>query len=619
MRKLTYIFVLLALMFAATLNAQTREIWINEDFSETTFPPTGWTISENAANWSRFQGANAGGTAPEARFSWEPEFNGTSYLISPVFDTTDETSVYVDFDHFADWYATPFTIGLATRSSGGAWNVVYSQNPTANVGPQRKSVLVNNADVGSSTFQFALYFSGNSYNIDYWYIDNIKLYTPFEWDLAVTETPGTEQFEAGTPIIPNCVVKNMGMSGLSPIVSLSVFQGQTLIQTYPEQTFNTLPGGQSQAVEFGVFVPQAENELYRFVFGVSSLEDVVDADLTNNTKEKAINTWTIAKQNVLLEIGTGGWCPYCPGAAMAADQFVEDNYNVAVIENHNGDPYATDTSDGRNAYYGISGYPTGVFDGLLSYVGGNNTTSVFPSYLPLYQQRANIKTPLSISIYGTSNELAYTTTAQINKLANLAYPNLVLHLAITESHIPYSWQGQSEFNFVNRMMVPDLNGTSINLQNAPLGLMNIPFNFNIGSTWDMFNCEIVVWVQNLDTKEVLQTHKVALLDLPNHPVSGNDPSAPGLQTALLGNYPNPFNPSTTISFTVQDFSPVSIDIYNQKGQRVKTLLNESKAAGAYSVTWNGTDDSNRSVASGIYYFKMNAGKYSSTKKMILMK
>jgi hypothetical protein len=44
---------------------------------------------------------------------------------------------------------------------------------------------------------------------------------------------------------------------------------------------------------------------------------------------------------------------------MAADDFVDEGYNVAVIENHNGDPYATDISDGRNAYYGISGYPTG--------------------------------------------------------------------------------------------------------------------------------------------------------------------------------------------------------------------------------------------------------------------
>ncbi|MCB5229414.1 MAG: hypothetical protein LHW44_05055 [Candidatus Cloacimonetes bacterium] len=52
---------------------------------------------------------------------------------------------------------------------------------------------------------------------------------------------------------------------------------------------------------------------------------------------------------------------------------------------------------------------------------------------------------------------------------------------------------------------------------------------------------------------------------------------------------------------------------------MKTLVNDAKAAGTYTVVWNGTDNSNRSVSSGVYYYKMNAGKYSSTRKMILMK
>ncbi len=425
--------------------------------------------------------------------------------------------------------------------------------------------------------------------------------------------------EAGTAISPSCVVKNVGLNSLTPSVSLSVYQNETLLTTYPDQVFPSLNYGQTQTVEFASFNPSVANELYRFVYSISSLEDVVDGDLTNNTKEKAVNTWTGGKQNVLLEIGTGGWCQYCPGAAMAADDFVDEGYNVAVIENHNGDPYATDISDGRNAYYGISGYPTGIFDGLLAYVGGSNTTSVFPSYFPLYEQRAPIKTPIALSMYGTNDELNYAVTVQINKLANLAYQNLVLHFAITESNIQYSWQGQTEMNFVNRDMIPGLSGTPVNLKDAPLGIMNVPLNFSIGSTWDMFYCELVAFVQNLDTKEVLQTFKVALLDLPTDPVSGSDPAVPGLKTELLGNFPNPFNPETTLRYSLKEAGQVSLEIYNAKGQKVKTLVNDRKTAGIQNETWNGTDDHNQPVASGIYYFKLNAGKYSSTKKMILMK
>ncbi len=91
-------------------------------------------------------------------------------------------------------------------------------------------------------------------------------------------------------------------------------------------------------------------------------------------------------------------------------------------------------------------------------------------------------------------------------------------------------------------------------------------------------------------------------------------------TILNGNYPNPFNPETTISFSVvQTSSLVNLEIYNLKGQKIKTLVNEVLSAGSHSVVWNGTDDKGKSVASGVYLYKMRTGNYVSSKKMILMK
>jgi hypothetical protein len=102
-------------------------------------------------------------------------------------------------------------------------------------------------------------------------------------------------------------------------------------------------------------------------------------------------------------------------------------------------------------------------------------------------------------------------------------------------------------------------------------------------------------------------------------VSNDDPGIPGLVTELRGNYPNPFNPETTISYSLKEATPVSIGIYNVKGQLVRTLVSEAKEAGSHSVVWNGRDNDNRSVSSGVYFYKMSAGKYSSTRKMIMMK
>ncbi|MEN6444872.1 MAG: carboxypeptidase regulatory-like domain-containing protein [Candidatus Cloacimonas sp.] len=99
----------------------------------------------------------------------------------------------------------------------------------------------------------------------------------------------------------------------------------------------------------------------------------------------------------------------------------------------------------------------------------------------------------------------------------------------------------------------------------------------------------------------------------------NDPEVPVVATALHNNYPNPFNPETTISYSVKEAGPVTLQVYNVKGQLVKTLIKGIQEPGNHTIVWNGTDNNGRSVSSGVYYYKMQAGKYSSTKKMIMMK
>jgi hypothetical protein len=90
-------------------------------------------------------------------------------------------------------------------------------------------------------------------------------------------------------------------------------------------------------------------------------------------------------------------------------------------------------------------------------------------------------------------------------------------------------------------------------------------------------------------------------------------------TALHGNYPNPFNPETSIRFDLKENSKVTIDVYNIKGQRIATVAERSFNAGRHNVTWKGTDNNGNSVASGVYFYKMNCGTYTKTRKMILMK
>ena len=89
---------------------------------------------------------------------------------------------------------------------------------------------------------------------------------------------------------------------------------------------------------------------------------------------------------------------------------------------------------------------------------------------------------------------------------------------------------------------------------------------------------------------------------------------------LLTNYPNPFNPTTTISFSIPNESNISISIYNIKGQKIKSLVTESFETGNHSIVWNGDDESGKAVSSGVYLYKLSVnGVTDIIKKCMLLK
>jgi flagellar hook assembly protein FlgD len=104
---------------------------------------------------------------------------------------------------------------------------------------------------------------------------------------------------------------------------------------------------------------------------------------------------------------------------------------------------------------------------------------------------------------------------------------------------------------------------------------------------------------------------------------GNDTSVENeiIPTKMeLSNYPNPFNPSTTIEFSIQNNSNVELSIFNIKGQKIKSLLNDQITSGEHSIVWNGEDDSGKKASSGVYLYKLHVnGRIELTKKCLLLK
>lgn len=227
-------------------------------------------------------------------------------------------------------------------------------------------------------------------------------------------------------------------------------------------------------------------------------------------------TFSIAQQVprnlVVLEIGTGTWCPFCPSASNGADDLLENGYSVAVIKYHSGDVFANVYSQSRVAYYNISGFPTAFFDGMAPISGGGGASqTMFPQYSARVNQRMAVNSSFTIDVEGSHTCLTdFTAQVTLNKVATNNSSNLRLHAVLTEKNIPYPWQGLQEVNHACRMMVPNQFGTLVSFAGG--NTQEHSLAFNVDPEWVFENLELVVFLQDQSTREIFQGTKIMLSD-----------------------------------------------------------------------------------------------------------
>ncbi len=298
----------------------------------------------------------------------------------------------------------------------------------------------------------------------------------------------------------------------------------------------------------------------------------------------AANAQSVQRNVVVLEIGTGTWCQYCPGASNAADQLIAEGKNVAVIENHNGDVYANVFSNTRNNYYALTGYPTGNFDGTVNYPGGQAcpTGNIYSTYLPMYNSSYAVPSPITLCFSGSNTGNTYTINVSVTKLNTYTGNDLRLQLVLTESHIPVSWQGcMTEVNFVNRLMTPDVNGTAVSFASNTTQLYTLTFQKD--PSWDASHCELVAFVQDNTTKEIFNAVKSPLNSMPSSAFALNDFSA----SVTSGCAP------LSVDFSTTQASNVTYHWSFESGTpATSTLANPTVSyttSGSYNVTLTGTN------------------------------
>ncbi len=236
------------------------------------------------------------------------------------------------------------------------------------------------------------------------------------------------------------------------------------------------------------------------------------------------------RQMVLSEDFTSTLCTYCPGAAMGMDDLLSHGKLCAVVCSHSlgmgADPYANTYSEARNAMYGVSAFPSVSFDAIHGYVGGNHTTSLYSTYLPLYNECIALSSPVTMSMSVTNSNLNYTVVITLTKTDAISSTNNVLYFFVTQSHISYNWEGQNHLEHVNRLMVPDANGTAVDFTSG--NVQTVTLNFAMDSSWPLGDCEFIAAFQDMDAGQgvmpgtsgypltefkVYQTIKRAVIDL----------------------------------------------------------------------------------------------------------
>jgi hypothetical protein len=295
---------------------------------------------------------------------------------------------------------------------------------------------------------------------------------------------------------------------------------------------------------------------------------------------------------VLYEIHTGTWCGYCPGAAMGADDMVENGHNVAIIEYHNGDEWATADCLERETYYSVGAFPTTMFDGLNKMEGGSATISLYPDYLYAYNQR--YPTP---SVYDMNMTVVMTGATTFTATVDIAETNgyfengLVLRAALTESHIAENWGGLTEINFVCRQMFPNAGGTALDFSSSTTH--QEIYNFSTGA-YVKDNCEFVVFLQHEPTKEVVQVAKVDMETI----VGINN-----INQNSVSIYPNPATEYVNVFTEGQG----NIELYSVSGQLIMSL----------EITSNSQTINVNNLSNGVYILKVTTPSTSFNEKLII--
>ena len=481
------------------------QTYLSEDFSSNQMPPDGWTIDAQAAQWSVSNSGNAGGIAPEANFHWVQGV-ATSRLISPVVDLTGISSITFSFNHYLDDYNhTNYSLGVATTSGGsGIWTDVWTLVPSGNVGPENVAFEISNSDVGQPDFQICLYFDGDMYNLNDWFIDDILLFIPYNLDaemVSLNNLPFT-----GEPMEITGTVKNVGTTQINSMDIDWEVNGEV-----HSTTFDNL------ALDFGDTYDFTCADLFDFPVGtydvtvtITSVNGTTDDNPDNNQLTTTISVMSnVVYKKPCLEEFTASTCGPCAGFNSSfspwCDEHIDDITLIKYQMNWpgSGDPYYTEEGGIRKDFYGVTGVPSlftnGAFTGTPGYVP--TMAQVNEAYDAAIAEPGLASLVGSHTLNGTVMDIT-TTILPYASFSNVSIYIVVFEYITTQN---VGSNGETQFEHVMMKMVPDAYGTSTDLvDRQPFTISEtVDLAGTFVEEWD--DLGVAIFIQDMGNKEIYQS------------------------------------------------------------------------------------------------------------------
>ncbi len=581
MKKIT-LFLFVALTFAGVMNAQL----LSEDFSGN-FPPSGWTIDSHATNWDKKNSNNAGGTAPEARFAWTPQFNGDSRLISPAIDLTGVNTVTLKFKHSINHYGGPYTVGVATRTgTSGTWNTVWSM-AGADI-TEEKVINISNSDTGQNDFQFCFFFSGNSYNINYWYIDDVEISATPNLDLEVNELQIPDYAGVGQALPIAVKLYNLGQNDITTFDIAYTVDGANNVS----ETVNaTIHPTESYTHVFSTnWTPVTGT--HQIEVTISNVNGGTDDETGNDVLSKNVIVASQVVSNFpLFEEFTSSTCSPCASFNSSVLNPFTNNHqtDIALVKYQmnwpgSGDPYYTAEGGVRRAYYGVSGVPN-LFVGGTKY--STTSSGVNSAYNNETSRDSYMDMTAQFSLQGSTIDVSVTITPYVTG-------NFTAQIVVVEKETTGNTgsNGETSFKHVMMKMLPDANGTSVSLTDGTPVTLNYSYDMSSTNVEELSDLAVVAFVQDDGNKKVMQSVYA--------PTETNSVDEFIFKNVKL--YPNPFHDK--IFLETQD--EINYSVMDLSG---RTIVNEKNVANNEFI-----DLSN--FPNGIYLLKLSDNQHTELRKII---